>query len=153
MAKKNAGKKKPEDAKAIERALKVGLGLISLGGEKVSDLMDELAKRGSKYAGKKDSAVAKLAASVTETSETLKTKGGEASEWVSKRSGEASEWVAKEAKVVAKKFDFATRDEFNALRAEIEDLKKALAKVKKTPAKKKATKKRKAAAKKTPTNP
>jgi polyhydroxyalkanoate synthesis regulator phasin len=143
MAKKK-GKKRPQEAKTVEKALRVGLGLISLGGEKVSDMMDELAKRGKKYAGKKDSAVQKLASSISETGDVIKTKGGEASEWVTKKGGVASEWVSKEVRQVAKKFDFATRDEFNQLRAEVEALKKLVGK---KPAKKKKTTRRKKTAK------
>lgn len=145
MAAKKTGE---DDVRLIERALKAGLGIISLGEEKLGKLADELAKRGEEYALKEESPVSRLVSALSETGEVIKGAGGsivdkgvEIGKTIKDGSAGLRDRIEEEAKSVFKKVNFATKADLEKLRAEVEKLKKKVGK--KKPAKKRKPAKKK----------
>ncbi len=145
MAAKKTGE---DDVRLIERALKAGLGIISLGEEKLGKLADELAKRGEEYALKEESPVSRFVSALSETGETIKgtgdairDKGAELGKAIKDGSVGLRAKIEEEAKDVFRKFNFATKSDLEKLRADVEKLKKKVGK--KKPAKKRKPAKKK----------
>lgn len=114
-----------DDVRLIEKALKVGLGIILLGEEKLGKLADELAKRG------KESPISRLASILSETGETIrgtgdtiKDKGAELGKAIKDGSIGLRDRIGEEVKDVFKKVNFATKADLEKLRADVEKLKK-----------------------------
>lgn len=103
------------DVRFIEKALKVGLGLISLGEEKFSGLVKELAERGEKYAEREDSAISRFVDTFSEKGRAVKEKG----------TG-LKERIARGIRGIPDKVSFATKADVEKLKAEIEKLKNRL---------------------------
>ncbi len=136
-----------DDVRLIEKALKAGLGIISLGEEKLGKLADELAKRGEEYAKSEGSAVSRFMSTLSETGEAIKEAGGsivdkgvEFGKTIKTGSTGLKDRIGEEAKSVFEKVHFATKADLEKLRADVEKLKK---KVEKKPAKKRKPAKKK----------